>query len=158
MANEPEHEHEDELAQRLLIALRDGTREEKIGAREGLARIFEERGLLDDAAECYLGNLRAGTRAEKINAREGLAGIFVTAYFTLWETSIQEQIPANAVSRVGSYDLLVSVGLLPFGTAIFAPLSEVLGLQETLVLMSATGVTAAVCVLSVPSVRRLARP
>jgi hypothetical protein len=82
----------------------------------------------------------------------------VTAYFTLWETSIQEHIPERSVSRVGSYDLFVSVGLLPFGTAIFAPLSEVLGLQETLFLMSAVGVAAAAAVLSVPSVRQLARP
>ncbi|MEJ7891077.1 MAG: MFS transporter [Solirubrobacteraceae bacterium] len=102
--------------------------------------------------------LGSGLPVPAIAVLEGVAGIFVTAYFTLWETSIQEHVPAKAVSRVASYDLFVSVGLLPFGTAIFAPLSEVLGLQETLVLMSAIGVTAAVCVLSVPSVRTLARP
>lgn len=62
------------------------------------------------------------------------------------------------MSRVGSYDLFVSVGLLPFGTAIFAPLSELLGLEETLFAMSAIGVVAAAAVLSVPSVRQLVRP
>ena len=109
-------------------------------------------------ASCQAAILGSGLPIGAIAALEGIAGMFVTAYFTLWETSIQEHIPANAVSRVGSYDLLVSIGLLPFGTAIFGPLSEILGLQETLTLMSVIGVGAGALVLSVPSVRSLGRP
>lgn len=82
----------------------------------------------------------------------------VTICFTLWETSIQEQIPPHAVSRVGSYDMFVSVGLLPVGTAVAGPVSEAAGLQATLVGMSAIGVVVAACVLAVPSVRAVARP
>jgi hypothetical protein len=89
---------------------------------------------------------------------EAFSAVAVTCYFTHWETSIQEQIPAHAVSRVGSYDLFVATGLLPFGTAIAGPLSEAIGLQETLIGMSVLGIIAALCVLAVPSVRSLERP
>lgn len=102
--------------------------------------------------------LGSGLPVPAIAALECAAATCVSGYFTLWETSIQEHIPPRAVSRVSSYDLFVSVGLLPFGTAIFGPLSELIGLRETLFTMSAVGVLAAAAVLSVPSVRQLARP
>ncbi len=40
--------------------LRDGAREQKIAAREELARLFERRGRLDMAAGLYEANVRAG--------------------------------------------------------------------------------------------------
>ena len=109
-------------------------------------------------ASCQAAIIGSGLPVAGIAALEALTAMCVTAYFTLWETSIQEHIPANAVSRVGSYDLFVATGLLPFGTMIAGPLSEAIGLQETLIGMSVVGVAAAACVLSVPSVRQLARP
>ena len=42
---------EDEAAQHYLSTLRDGTRAEKIVARDGLAGIFSRRGLYEEAAE-----------------------------------------------------------------------------------------------------------
>lgn len=100
----------------------------------------------------------SGLPVAAIASLEAVTGVAVTAYFTLWETSIQEQIPAHAVSRVGSYDLFVAAGLIPFGIAISGPLSEAVGLQATLVGMSVVGVLVAAGVLAVPSVRTVARP
>ena len=79
-------------------------------------------------------------------------------YFTLWETSIQEQVPERAVSRVGSYDLLVSTGLLPVGAVVVGPIAESAGLHHSLRLMSLIGIAVAVAILAVPSVRHLRRP
>jgi MFS family permease len=107
---------------------------------------------------CQAAIIGSGLPVGAIAALEALTGVAVTAYFTLWETSIQEHIPPHAVSRVGSYDLFVATGLLPVGTAIAGPLSEVIGLQETLIGMSALGIIAALCVLAVPAVRSLERP
>src|SRR5215212_9944789 len=53
---------DDDEAQRLLTVLRDGTEGEQLVARLGLAAIFERRGLLEDAAACYLTNLERGDR------------------------------------------------------------------------------------------------
>lgn len=57
---------EDEEAQYCLSALRDGTHEEKIVARERLAAIFARRGLYDEVAELYELNIRAGVRSPEV--------------------------------------------------------------------------------------------
>ncbi len=109
-------------------------------------------------ASCQAAIIGSGLPVAAIAGLEAVSAVCVTMYFVLWETSIQEQIPAHAVSRVGSYDLFVATGLLPVGTAIAGPLSEAIGLQETLMAMSAAGVAIGACVLAVPSVRAVARP
>src|SRR5262245_59309026 len=45
-----------------LTVLRYGSAEEKLTARVRLARLFERRGQLDEAAELYENNVRAGAR------------------------------------------------------------------------------------------------
>ena len=70
---------------------------------------------------------------------ELLAGVCVALFFTLWDLSIQEQIPAHAVSRVSAYDFSVSMGLMPLGMAMAGPIADALGLQATLLGMSAVG-------------------
>ena len=91
-------------------------------------------------------------------ALELLAGICVALFFTLWDLSIQEQIPAHAVSRVSAYDFSVSMGLMPLGMAMAGPIADALGLQATLLGMSAVGLAGALAWLAQPSVRRLQRP
>ena len=85
------------------------------------------------------------------------AGIAVTGMFTLWETSLQEHVPAHALSRVSSYDYVASVGLMPVGTALAGPASEAFGLETTLAAMSVIGIAAGVILCLMPSVRRLPR-
>ena len=82
-----------------------------------------------------------------------VAGIAVSLFFTLWDTSIQEQVPPRAVSRVSSYDFAVSLGLMPIGMAVAGPAAEVFGLRETLAGMSALGMLAALQWLAAPGVR-----
>ena len=60
-------------------------------------------------------------------ALELLAGVCVALFFTLWDLSIQEQIPAHAVSRVSAYDFSVSMGLMPLGMAMAGPIADALG-------------------------------
>lgn len=86
-----------------------------------------------------------------------LAGVAVSLFFTLWDTSIQEQVPPQAVSRVSSYDFAVSLGLMPLGMALAGPLAGALGLHATLHAMSALGIVVALAWLAVPSVRQVRR-
>ena len=65
----PTFRSEDEEAQSCLSALRDGTRNEKIVARDRLATIFARRGLFEEAADLYERNLRAGVRAPELFER-----------------------------------------------------------------------------------------
>ena len=83
-------------------------------------------------------------------ALQFVAGIGVTAFFTLWEVSLQEHIPGEALSRVSSFDYLASTILMPVGTAVVGPLAAALGTQETLLGMSAVGIACALAFLAVP--------
>ena len=90
-------------------------------------------------------------------ALQFVAGIGVTAFFTLWEVSLQEHVPGEALSRVSSFDYLASTMLMPVGTAVVGPLAAAVGTQETLLGMSAVGIACALAFLAVPSVRSLPR-
>ena len=62
------------------------------------------------------------------------------------------------VSRVSAYDFSVSMGLMPLGMAMCGPIADAVGLQETLLGMSAIGLAGALGWLAQPSVRSLRRP
>jgi predicted MFS family arabinose efflux permease len=100
----------------------------------------------------------SGLGTAGIAGLELLAGVCVALFFTLWDLSIQEQIPAHAVSRVSAYDFSVSMGLMPLGMAMAGPIADTLGLQATLLGMSAVGLVGALAWLAQPSVRHLRRP
>jgi hypothetical protein len=76
---------------------------------------------------------------------------------TLWETALQEHVPAQALSRVSAYDSMGSLVFVPLGYALAGPAAQAIGLDRTLWLMSATLAVATAAVLCVPSVRRLRR-
>lgn len=109
-------------------------------------------------ASCQAAFIGSGLSAWGIGALEVLAGICVTGAFTLWETSLGEHIPDRALSRVSSYDYLVSTGLIPLGNLLAGLVSGAVGLRPTLLGMTAVGVAAALAVAAVPGVRRLPRP
>ena len=89
---------------------------------------------------------------------EAVTGVAVQGVFTLFETSIQEQVPAEAVSRVGAYDFTTSAGMIPLGTVLAGAVADAAGLHATLVGMSVIGVGVALGVLCVPGIRELRRP
>ena len=76
---------------------------------------------------------------------------------TFWDTMLQQHIPPDRLSRVSSYDWMVSLVFQPIAFAAVGPLSEAIGLTETLLAAAAVGVAANTGVLLVPSVRNLAR-
>jgi MFS family permease len=86
-----------------------------------------------------------------------IAAMGVVAFFTLWEVSLQEHIPAEMLSRVSSWDYLAGSALMPVGTALAGPLAVVFGIRATLLVMSVLGVAAALGYLALPSVRSLPR-
>ena len=88
---------------------------------------------------------------------QALAGVGVTMFFTLWEVSLQEHVPAEALSRVSSFDYLSATALMPVGTALAGPVAAALGAKATLLGMSAMGVACALAFLAVPRVRALPR-
>ena len=76
---------------------------------------------------------------------------------TLWDPMLQQHIPREKISRVSSYDWMVSLVFQPLAFAAVGPFSEAVGVQETLLLCTTLGLVANSAVLLVPSVRNLRR-
>lgn len=73
----------------------------------------------------------------------------------LYETTWVQHVPAEARSRVASYDWFGSLALQPVGLALVGPVAAVLGTSETLWICAAAMAVCLGLVLSVSSVRHL---
>jgi MFS family permease len=88
----------------------------------------------------------------------GLAGLGLSIFGTLWETSLQQHVPGELLSRVSAYDWFGSVAFVPIGYVITAPLASILGLRAALFFAATWAVASCVAVLLTPSVRNLTAP
>ncbi|MFI8183316.1 MFS transporter [Actinacidiphila glaucinigra] len=106
-------------------------------------------------ASCQAVIIGSGGSLALIAILEAVTGVAVSLFFVLWETALQTHVPEAALSRVSSYDYLLSAGLMPLGLALAGPVSETLGVRPTLYAMTVIAVPAAIALLCVPDVRRL---
>ena len=90
-------------------------------------------------------------------ALAALAGIGIEIFGVFWDTAMQQEIPAEKLSRVYSYDALGSIALIPLGLAAAGPVSEVFGTRPTILGAAAISVTVTLAVLLVRDVRTLPR-
>ncbi|MFF3409537.1 MFS transporter [Streptomyces sp. NPDC002742] len=97
----------------------------------------------------------SGANLALIATLEAVTGVAVSLFFVIWETALQTHIPESALSRVSSYDYLLSEGLMPVGLVLAGPVSESFGVRPTLYAMTVIAVPAALALLCVPAVRRL---
>ncbi|MEU6345645.1 MFS transporter [Streptomyces sp. NPDC046977] len=110
-------------------------------------------------ASCQAVIIGSGGSLVLIAVLEAVTGVAVSVFFTLWETALQTHVPEAVLSRVSSYDFLLSSGLMPLGLAVAGPVSASLGVRPTLFAMTVIAVPASLALLCVPAVRRLpARP
>jgi MFS family permease len=86
-----------------------------------------------------------------------IAGIGLETFGILWDTTMQQEIPQEKLSRVYSYDALGSFVLIPLGVAIVGPVSELIGTRETILGASAISLIATLAVLLVRDVRTIER-
>jgi predicted MFS family arabinose efflux permease len=76
---------------------------------------------------------------------------------TIWHTTLQQQVPAASISRVSSYDWMVSLLIFPLGAAVAGPLADAVGPRTTLLAFAALAGIPLALVLGVPSVRAIRR-
>ena len=84
-----------------------------------------------------------------------LFGIAMDVFYVMWSTVIQQQIPAEVLSRVNSYDSFGSFLLGPIGMMLAGPLAIWIGIEKTMIFCSAISLVAVLAVLAVPAVRRI---
>jgi MFS family permease len=76
---------------------------------------------------------------------------------TLWHTTLQQQVPAESISRVSSYDWMVSLLIFPVGSALAGPLADAVGAGVALLVFALLAGLPLAAVLAVPSVRAIRR-
>jgi predicted MFS family arabinose efflux permease len=76
---------------------------------------------------------------------------------TVWHTTVQEQVPSESLSRVSSYDWMVSLLIFPVGSALAGPLADALGTRAALLAFAAIAGVPVLLVLLVPAVRDVRR-
>jgi MFS family permease len=86
-----------------------------------------------------------------------VAGIGLELYGVFWDTTLQQHIPDDKLSRVSSYDVLGSFALIPVGVAVMGPISGAIGVADTLIGAALVVVVATLAVISVSDVRNLRR-
>jgi MFS family permease len=62
-----------------------------------------------------------------------IGGGGIALFDVWWMTALAERIPADKLSRVSSYDWMVSLALLPLGYVLAGPLASALGAVEVLI-------------------------
>jgi hypothetical protein len=87
-----------------------------------------------------------------------IAGLGAVMFNTLWETTLQRQVPARARSRVSSYDWFGSLALQPLGYAVIGPLAQALGVAGALYLCGALEIVAIAPLLAIRDIRTISRP
>jgi MFS family permease len=86
-----------------------------------------------------------------------VAGFSVEIFGVLWDTTMQQEIPQEKLSRLYSYDALGSWGLMPLALAALGPLAAAIGTRATLLVSAALVIVATAPVLLSRDVRHLER-
>jgi MFS family permease len=86
-----------------------------------------------------------------------IAGVGAQTFGVLWDTTMQQEIPQDRLSRVYSYDALGSFALIPLGLAVAGPIAEAIGTEKTLFAAGLLSLGATLAVLLVRDVRTLQR-
>jgi MFS family permease len=95
----------------------------------------------------------APTVAIAIGAFAG--GFGLTTFNALFETTVQQHIPMESLSRVASIDWVMSGALTPLGFALAGSVATAIGLRQTLLASAVWMLVSTALVLSIPSVRNL---
>jgi len=85
------------------------------------------------------------------------AGAAVSLYLVLWDTTVQQRVPREALARVASYERAATFALMPVGMALAGPVAARLGVAETLWISVGWLGVSTVFLLCMPSVRGLER-
>jgi hypothetical protein len=102
-----------------------------------------------------LGCLAAGAPTAVLALGALLAGGAMMIGNSVWESTLQRHIPAEALSRVSAYDWFGSMALGPVGLAMWGPIAAAAGLGPALWIACAAQLACTALLLSIPDIRRL---
>jgi MFS family permease len=83
------------------------------------------------------------------------SGVALDVLIVIWDTTMQREIPKEALSRVSSYDALGSLMLGPVGLVLAGPAVDLIGSSRALLISAAVTALASAGALCSPGVRNL---
>lgn len=83
-----------------------------------------------------------------------LGGVGLMVFDPMWETVLQREVPATALSKVSAYEWFGSYLGQPIGLALAGPVALHLGLRDTLLIAGLANLTVSLAPLAVRDVRR----
>jgi MFS family permease len=95
------------------------------------------------------------TPAWTIALTEMASGLAIGVAGTVWETTLQRNVPREALSRVSAYDWMGSTALRPLGLAIVGPIATAVGVKETLLAAFALTMISSLTLLAIPDMWRV---
>jgi MFS family permease len=95
--------------------------------------------------------------APLIAVLNAVGGSGMGMFGALWQTTLQQHVPEDSLSRVSAWDWMGSYAFLPLGLVLAGPVSDVIGISATLWISVAFIVLSTIAVLLVPDVRNLRR-
>lgn len=110
--------------------------------------------LMDALFGVPLAFLAAGASVPILAVGGVLSGIGLMLGMSVWETTLQREIPPESLSRVASYDWFVSYAVYPIGLAIWGPLAGAIGIHTALWLAFGLFIASLLTLLAVPEIRR----
>jgi MFS family permease len=95
--------------------------------------------------------------APAIAAAQAVGGTGMGFFGAVWQTTLQQHVREDALSRVSAWDWMGSFAFLPLGFVLAGPVSAAIGISRTLWISVAWAVLSTAAVLLVPEVRNLRR-
>ncbi len=84
-------------------------------------------------------------------------GVAVDVMYANWMTTLQTNVPEEALSRVGSYDAFGSLAFAPIGLLVAGPLAHTIGARASILIMGTIALVAVLTPLWSGEVRHLQR-
>ncbi len=119
------------------------------------------RRLLRFGVACFAGEavfllaLGLAPRFDVLLGSAFLAGLVIEQFVIAWDTTMQQQIPADRLARVYSYDMLGSFVAIPLGQMVAGPAAHRLGTGPALVVAAGIVLVAVLGMLASREVREL---
>ncbi len=95
--------------------------------------------------------------APVIALAQAIGGLGMGLFGALWQTTLQQHVREEALSRVSAWDWMGSFAFLPLGFVLAGPVSNAIGISTTLWVSVGYLVASTLAVMLVPSVRNLRR-
>ncbi|EGX58187.1 integral membrane efflux protein [Streptomyces zinciresistens K42] len=99
----------------------------------------------------------AGAPVGAMAAGAAVAGAGTAFWSVMWATSVQTQVPADALNRIHAYDVAGSLAMMPVGRALAGPAAGAVGAGPVLLVAGGASVLVAGALLMTRAVRDLVR-